>query len=105
MGETKTDSRAPLVTVQVGGSRRPFFYLHGEWGGGALYCLELARYLGPDQPFYLLEPYKFDGLSILPTFEAVAAAHLKTLRAVQPEGPYLLGGFCNGGLIAYEMAR
>ena len=105
LGETKTDSRAPLVAVQAGGSRRPFFYLHGEWRGGALYSLELARYLGPDQPFYLLEPYKFDSLAVPPTFEAIAAAHLKSLRAVQPEGPYLLGGYCNGGLLAYEMAR
>ena len=105
MGEVKTDSRAPLVTVQVGRSRQPFFYLHGEWRGGALYCSELARHLGPDQPFYLLEPYKFDGLAVPPPLEAIAAAHLKSLRAVQPEGPYLLGGYCNGGLVAYEMAR
>ena len=103
--KTKTDSRAPLVAVQAGGSRRPFFYLHGEWRGGALYSLELARYLGPDQPFYLLEPYKFESLAVPPTFEAIAAAHIESLRSVQPEGPYLLGGYCNGGLLAYEMAR
>ena len=35
----------------------------------------------------------------------MAAAHITTLRQIQPEGPYLLGGWCNGGLIAYEMAR
>lgn len=103
--ETKTDPRAPIVTVQVGGPRRPFFYLHGDWEGRAFYSKELALYLGPDQPFYLLEPYKFDGLPVPPSFEAIAAAHLKTLRAVQPEGPYLLGGYCNGGLVAYEMAQ
>lgn len=103
--ETKTDPRAAIVTVQAGGPRRPFFYLHGDWGGGAFYSKELALYLGPDQPFYLLEPYKFDGLPVPPSFEAIAAAHLKTLRTVQPEGPYLLGGYCNGGLVAYEMAQ
>src|SRR5438046_3278063 len=65
-GETKTDSRAPLVVVQAGGSRRPFFFLHGQWEDGALYSLELARALGPDQPFYLLEPYKFEGLAVPP---------------------------------------
>ena len=27
------------------------------------------------------------------------------LREFQPQGPYLLGGHCNGGLIAFEMAR
>jgi thioesterase domain-containing protein len=35
----------------------------------------------------------------------VAAIHIERLRTIQPEGPYLLGGFCNGGLLAYEMAR
>jgi surfactin family lipopeptide synthetase A len=103
--ETTIDTRAPIVAVQVGGSKRPFFYLHGEWRGGAYYSRELARRLGPDQPFYLLEPYKFAGLSVPPSFEAIAAAHLKTLRAVQPEGPYMLGGYCNGGLVAYEISR
>src|SRR5206468_12483430 len=95
----------PLVVVQAGGSRRPFFFLHGQWRGGALYSLELSRYLGPDQPFYLLEPYKFESLAVPPTLEAIAAAHIESLRSVQPEGPYLLGGWCNGGLLAYEMAR
>jgi acyl carrier protein len=103
--EAKADSRASILAVQDSGSRRPFFFLHGQWTGDALYNWELARYLGPDQPFYLLEPYQFDDLVIPPTFEAVAAAHIEALRTVQPEGPYLLGGWCNGGLMAYEMAR
>ena len=103
--ETQTKELAPLVVVQAGGSRRPFFFLHGEWRGGALYTRELARSLGPEQPFYLLEPYQLDGQAVPPTFEEMATAHLATLRRVQPEGPYLLGGYCNGGLMAYEMAR
>ena len=91
--------------MQSGGSRRPFFFLHGIWTGGAFYCFPLARALSPDQPFYVLEPYRFDALQVPPTLEEMAAAHIKVLRSVQSEGPYLLGGFCNGGLIAFEMAR
>ncbi len=94
-----------VVAIQRYGSKRPFFFLHGDWIDGAYWCFPLARELGSDQPFYALEPYSFDGFSAPPIFEAIAAAHLKSLRAVQPEGPYLLGGFCNGGLLAYEMAR
>ena len=104
-GEAKTESRASLITVQAGGSNLPFFFLHGQWEGGALYSLELARYLGPEQPFHLLEPYRFGGLAVPPTLEEMATARLEVLRGVQPQGPYLLGGWCNGGLIAYEMAR
>ena len=40
-----------------------------------------------------------------PTLEEMAAEYLKSLRTVQPEGPYLLGGFCGGGIIAFEMAQ
>lgn len=100
------DARAPLVTVQRGGAdKRPFFFLHGDWAGGGFYCLTLARSLDAEQPFYVLEPYHFEGLDFPPSFEEIAAAHVAAMRSVQPEGPYLLGGFCNGGLMAYEMAR
>jgi Thioesterase domain len=98
--------RERVVMIQPGeGSKRPFFFLHGHWQGTAFFCYPLARQLGLDQPFYTLEPYQFDGLSVPPTVETMAEAHIKSMRAIQPEGPYLLGGWCNGGLVAYEMAR
>jgi amino acid adenylation domain-containing protein len=100
-----SDERVSVLPIQTTGSRRPFYFLHGNWTGGAFYCFALASAFGPDQPFYVLEPYKFDGLRTIPTLEEVAAAHVTALRSSQPEGPYLLGGFCNGGLVAYEMAR
>ena len=103
--EQVPDSRPLHVAVQTEGFRRPFFFLHGDFLNGASYCYPLARNLGLDQPFYALEPYKFDQLGVPPTLEAMAAVHLESLRAVQSKGPYLLGGFCNGGLLAYEMAR
>ena len=97
--------RERVVEIQVGGSKRPFFFLHGHWKGTPDFCFSLARELGLDQPFYTLEPYQFDGLPVPPTVETMAQAHIKSMRSVQPEGPYLLGGWCNGGLVAYEMAR
>ena len=97
--------RTPLIAVQTGGAKRPFFFLHGDTLGGAFYCFPLARQLGDEQPFYALEPYQFADLSVPPPLETIAAAHIEALRAVQPSGPYLLGGFCNGALIVYEMAR
>jgi Thioesterase domain len=94
----------PVVPLQTSGSKRPFFYIHVHVEGGAFYCFTLAHHLGPDQPFYVLDPYRFDGKQTL-TFEAMAAAYVESMRAVQPEGPYFLGGFCGGGLIAVEMAH
>ena len=97
--------RARVVPVQAEGSRRPFFFLHGDWTGGAFFCFALARACGADQPFYVLEPYSFSVNEAAPTLEAMAAAHINAMRSVQAHGPYRLGGFCNGGLLAYEMAR
>lgn len=103
--EENSDVRTKVVTVQPGGSKRPFFLLHGDWRGGGVYCLNLAQALEADQPFYALEPYRFEDLRVPPSFETIAEAHIQAMRAVQPQGPYLLGGYCNGGLLAYEMAR
>jgi amino acid adenylation domain-containing protein len=96
---------APVIEIQRGNGRLPFFYLHGDFNGGGLYCLSLARHLGVEQPFYALQPHGLDGRPALSSIEAMADHHLKSLREVQPRGPYILGGHCNGGLIAFEMAR
>ncbi len=104
--EKQSDTtRTPITPIQTGGTKRPFFFLHGDWQGKGLYCLKLAQALGEDQPFYVLETYKYLDLNILPTLQEVAAAHIAAIRAIQPEGPYMLGGWCNGALFAYEMAQ
>src|SRR6266699_3410163 len=83
------DFRQPILAIQCAGSKRPFFFLHGQWTGDAFYCYPLAQGLGGDQPFYLLEPYRMEEVEIPPTMEEVAAAHVKLLRSIQPSGPYL----------------
>ncbi len=103
--EGEQPGRAQPLPVQVHGSRRPFFFLHGDWTGGAFYCFALARACGPEQPFYVLEPYTVSPQEGAPALETIAGAHIEAIRGVQPRGPYRLGGFCNGGLLAYEMAR
>ena len=99
------DERTSMVAVNSTGTRRPFFFLHGDWTGNGFFCFTLAHDLGKDQPFYICDPYRFDGLNTLPTLEEMAAAHNTAIRTVQPRGPYQIGGFCNGGLLCYEMAR
>ena len=99
------EERVRLLPVQAAGSRKPFFFLHGDWTGAAFFCFDLARACGPEQPFYALEPYRFSAREQVPTLEAIATAYTEAIREVQSQGPYRLGGYCNGGLLAYEVAR
>ncbi|HEY0737917.1 MAG TPA: amino acid adenylation domain-containing protein, partial [Herpetosiphonaceae bacterium] len=95
----------PLIALQPSGNQPPFFCVHAA-GGSVLSYLELARLLGPDQPFYAFQAAGLDGEQPPHTqVETIAAAYLSALRAAQPHGPYRLGGWSFGGLVAYEMAR
>jgi thioesterase domain-containing protein len=84
--------------------RPPLFFFHGERSGGLQWLETMAR-LGPDQPVFGIAPHVTSGQPIPPTVEAIAAGYLQLVRDIQPRGPYLLGGHCNGSVAAYEAAR
>lgn len=95
-----------LLEIQPGNPANiPFFFLHGDLEGGGFYCAKLARGLGEDLPFYALQPHGVDGTLPPASVQEMATSFIASLRAVAPHGPYLLGGFCMAGLIAYEMGR
>lgn len=96
---------ASLVAVQPEGSKPPFFCVHGV-GGNVVGFHELAKRMKPDFPFYGLQSQGLDGKSDLnTTIESMATHYLEEIRTIQPQGPYHLGGFSMGGLVAYEMAQ
>ena len=105
LAEAEHDGGSSIVCIQAGGARTPLFFLHGDFEGGGFYCANLARHLDPDQPFYAVQPHGLDGGAVPYTVEAMAAFYVRVLREARPEGPYALGGFCAGGLVAFEMAR
>ncbi len=94
-----------VVPVHPGGSKPPLYFLHGDYLGRGVYCRKIARALGAEQPFFALTPCGLDGERAPSTIELMATRHLRALRAHQPRGPYRLAGNCNGGLVAFEMAR
>lgn len=103
--EAPSKGWSPLVAIQDSGSRPPFFCVHGA-GGNVLIYRELSRNLGPDQPFYGLQSQGLDGTyPPLTRIEDMAATYMKAIRRRQPHGPYLIGGYCGGGLIAFEVAQ
>lgn len=98
-----TEELSPVTALNHGGSQQPFIFFHNLKGGSA-YCRKIAEGMGPDQPFYAIDPQSSRGI-LLESIEAMAADYLPLVRSIQPHGPYRLGGFCNGGFVAYELAR
>ena len=105
MAREVIDESPTLLRVNDTGASTPFFYLHGDLSGGGFYSLKLSRALGPEQPFYVLPPRDIRLETSVSSIEEMAVAHLNALRAVRPKGPYVIGGFCIGGLVAYELAQ
>jgi pimeloyl-ACP methyl ester carboxylesterase len=100
-----TESYPTVVPIKPGGSKPPFFCAHGGLGG-TLYLGPLASHLGPDQPFYGIESEGLDGAAMrYSTVEEMASHYISEIRRIQPHGPYFLGGYCLGGIIAFEMAH
>jgi amino acid adenylation domain-containing protein len=97
--------RSPLVQMRPDGPRRPFFCVHGL-GGLPGFLSGLAGQFDSDRAFYAFQAQGLDG-RVTPheRIEDMAACYLDAIRNVQPNGPYLLGGWSMGGLVAAEMAR
>ena len=94
-----------LVAIQPGGTKAPLFLVPGLWGDVFLLA-PLAHLLGSDQPLYGFQSRGIDGSEKpLTVIEDMARVYLADLRQFQPEGPYLLGGACMGGAVAFEMAQ
>jgi amino acid adenylation domain-containing protein len=93
-----------LVTFHESGEKPPLFLIAGI-GGHAIMFHKFVRLLGPDQPSFGLEAVGIDG-SVKPPdrIEDTVAYYLREIRAVRPHGPYLLGGYSIGALVAYELA-
>ena len=96
-----------LVTLHPGDGtgRRPFFLVAGMFGN-VLNLRHLALLVGRKRPVYGLQARGLIGDEPPHTsLKEAACDYLAEIRKIQPEGPYLLGGYSGGGITAYEMAR
>jgi thioesterase domain-containing protein len=68
---------------------------------------QLAQAMGADRPFIDIQTYHPDGPLDLSgySFEQFATYAVRLIRWAQPNGPYLLGGHCVYGALAFEAAR
>ena len=97
-------SRQPsqVVTLRPISSKRLLFLVH-PLGGEPVPYRTLAH--------SIKSPVRVVGLCWRPlearetSLEEMAAIHLAQMRAIQPEGPYLIAGWSFGGVLAYEIAQ
>ncbi len=97
-----------LVPAQPKGSRIPLFLVAGymDVDDTLLVLSRIFPHLGLDQPVHGFQPRWLDGHSeTYSCVDEIAHEFVTELRSFQPEGPYLLGGDCVGGVVAMEMAR
>ena len=98
-------SWSSLVPINPSGSKRPLFLMHGAEGNLLLYR-QLVKHLGADQPVYGLQSQGLNGSAPMHhTIQEMGAHYVREIAKVQPHGPYLLGGYCLGGIIALEVAQ
>ncbi len=91
-------SKTPSIVAQAGGHKLPLFWI----GINAF----LPRHIGQGQPLYgMLLPGDYGRPAVFRSLEELAGLCLKDMLAIQPNGPYMLGGWCFWGLVAMEMAQ
>jgi len=94
----------PLLVLRGGGERTPLFCIH-PGSGTAFGYAALLPHLEPERPLYGVQSPTLTQETPAPEdMELLAELYIGQIRAVQPEGPYLLAGWSFGGLLAYEMA-
>ncbi len=106
---TASVKRTVANQIQGGGDRAPFFAAVLA-GINALGYVPLAKHLGTEQPFYTLQrpgpgPQATGRPYTRAEYEEVAGEYVHAMREIQPEGPYFVGGTCEGARIAFEMTR
>ncbi len=94
-----------LVPLRADGDRAPLALVHAIEGHAFAYR-ELAQALGPGRPVYALrarglEPGEVPEADV----DAMAERYLDELRRARPRGPYVLGGWSLGGVVAFAMAQ
>jgi amino acid adenylation domain-containing protein len=103
--ETTQPASSPLIAIQSQGNKTPFFAVH-PIGGNVLCYADLARNLGTKQPFYGLQSLGLNELEkTVASIEEMAMIYVEAIQTVQASGPYYLGGWSMGGVIAFEIAQ
>jgi oxalate---CoA ligase len=98
-------SSSSLVEFRSAGPDSPLYCLPGSGGYFLSYAKLVSRGV-PDRPIFGL---RYDAFAQHQRYnyriEELAAHCIGEIRARQPQGPYWLGGYSFGGIVAFEIAQ
>lgn len=104
--ETETDAPpTPIAQFHTGGHRPPLYFFNGDLRNGHTGLRRMVELLRSDYPIISINPHGFRGEPIPASIEQMAADRLPLILERQASGPFLLGGRCNGAMVAFEAAR
>jgi acetoacetyl-CoA synthetase len=99
-----TTAFSPFVKLKDGDGA-PFFIVHGV-GGTVIELVALGKQIATGNPVYAIQAKGIDGSDApLERVEHMAEFYAEEIRKMQPQGPYLIGGYSFGGVVALEVAR
>jgi thioesterase domain-containing protein/acyl carrier protein len=90
---------AGVIPLRTHPTRNAIFWVHYLSSG-------LARAMAEDQAFIHVGLASEDiaGLGPTPTLQEIAACFALKILGTQEQGPYIIGGYCLGGILAYEIS-
>ena len=102
-----TESRVPLSILlqEASGSDIETFFMFPDGSGSATSYLGLPT-ISPDTRVYgLNSPFLKKGKQVSFVLEELIQPWVSEIQSLQPDGPYLLGGWSAGGYYAFEAAK
>ncbi len=105
IAQVSTSPKGFLAVLRKEGSQPPLFLIHGGDGGILFYRSLVPRLGALDCPIYAIESPSLNRRELDVTdFDALVNGYLQMIRSAQPDGPYHIGGYSFGGIVAFEIA-
>nr|WP_324251528.1 non-ribosomal peptide synthase/polyketide synthase [Photorhabdus thracensis] len=103
ISDSLSQPQSGAISVRSDGTGLPLFFVPSGMGDYS-YVFGLAQQIQPGYPIYAL-PWSSISEEPMSMMEAQAVRMISLIKAVQPEGPYRLGGYSSGGILAYAIAE